>query len=101
VFDTKPGKNNIDRIRDFEKGKDTIWLDNADFTKIGAPKAMKAYAFHSNKTGKAHDANDRIVHDRDSGILYYDADGTGSKAGVAFATISKNLALSAKDFLIV
>ncbi|MBL0407205.1 calcium-binding protein [Microvirga aerilata] len=101
VFDTKPSKNNIDQIRDFKKGEDTIWLDNADFTKVGKIKAMKASAFWSSKTGKAHDANDRVIYDKDSGVLYYDADGTGSKAGVAFATISKNLALTAKDFLIV
>jgi Ca2+-binding RTX toxin-like protein len=101
VFDTKLTKNNVDKISDFKKGEDTIWLDNADFTKVGKIKDMKPSAFWSNKTGKAHDASDRVIYDKDSGVLYYDADGTGSKAGVAFATISKNLALSAKDFLIV
>jgi len=53
------------------------------------------------KTGKAHDANDRIIYDNDSGLLYYDADGTGAKAGVCFASISKGLKMTASDFYIV
>ena len=62
---------------------------------------LKSAAFWSNTTGKAHDANDRIIYDKDSGVLYYDADGTGKGASVAFATISKNLALTNKDFFVI
>ena len=62
---------------------------------------MKASAFWSNTTGKAHDASDRVIYDKDSGVLYYDADGTGKGASVAFATISKNLALTNKDFFVI
>ena len=38
---------------------------------------------------------------RTRGVLYYDADGTGKGASVAFATISKNLALTNKDFFVI
>lgn len=102
VFDYKPNaRTNKDAIKDFRVVDDTIYIDNSVFTKVGSNGGLKSAAFYANKTGKAHDVSDRIIYDKDSGVLYYDADGTGSKAGVAFATISKNLALSAKDFLIV
>jgi hypothetical protein len=102
VFDTKPNaKSNKDAIKDFRVVDDTIWLDNAAFTKVGKNGALKSSAFFVNKTGVAHDASDRVIYDKDSGVLYYDADGTGGAAGVAFATISKNLALTYNDFLVV
>ena len=65
------------------------------FSKVGGNGALKSGAFYSNTTGKAHDASDRVIYDKDSGVLYYDADGTGAKAGVAFATIGKNLKMTA------
>ncbi len=50
---------------------------------------------------KAHDKNDRIIYDNKKGILYYDADGTGAKAAVQIATISKKLLMTEKDFFII
>jgi Ca2+-binding RTX toxin-like protein len=35
VFDTKPGNSNLDKITDFSEKYDTIWLENATFTKLG------------------------------------------------------------------
>jgi len=102
VFDDRPNsRTNKDAIKDFRVVDDTIWLDNTDFTRVGSNGALKSAAFYVNKTGKAHDASDRIIYDKDSGVLYYDADGTGKAAGVAFATISKNLSLTSKDFLVI
>ncbi|RDI62014.1 calcium-binding protein [Microvirga subterranea] len=102
VFDTKPNKTtNKDAIKDFKVVDDTIRLDNAVFTKVGGNGTLKASAFWTNTTGKAHDKDDRVIYDKDSGVLYYDADGSGKGAAVAFATISKNLALTNKDFYIV
>ena len=62
---------------------------------------LKAGAFWSNNTGRAHDRDDRIIYDKDSGVLYYDADGTGSAKAVAFTTISKNLSMSHKDIYVI
>ena len=92
---------NKDAIKDFRVVDDTIHLDNAAFTKVGANGWLKSSAFWANNTGKAHDSSDRIIYDKDSGVLYYDADGTGKAGGVAFATISKNLALTYKDFYVI
>ena len=102
VFDTKPNKaTNLDRITDYNVKDDTVWLDNAIFTKVGSNGSLKSGAFWTNNTGKAHDKDDRVIYDKDSGVLYYDADGTGSGKAVAFTTISKNLPVTSKDIFII
>lgn len=102
VFDTAPNRyTNRDAIVDFNVYDDTIRLDNAVFTKVGANGLLSAGAFRANLTGRAGDSSDRIIYDKDSGVLYYDPDGTGSAAGVQFATIGKNLALTNKDFYVI
>ena len=102
MFDTKPNKaTNLDRITDYNVKDDTVWLDNAIFTKVGSNGSLKAGAFWTNNTGKAHDRDDRIIYDKDSGVLYYDADGTGSAKAVAFTTISKNLSMTSKDIYVI
>ncbi|WP_315975115.1 cadherin domain-containing protein [Microvirga yunnanensis] len=100
VFNTKPSSTNKDAIKDFRVIDDTIRLDNAVYTKIGANGTLKSGAFYANLTGKAHDRDDRIIYEKDTGKLYYDADGIGSKAGVHFATVGKFLGLTYKDIYI-
>lgn len=102
IFDVKANRTtNNDKITDFRPIDDTIRLDNAVFTKVGKNGALKAAAFHSNATGKAHDASDRIVYEKDTGKLFYDADGTGKVAGVHFATLTNKAAVTIKDFYII
>jgi serralysin len=101
VFDTRPTSTNKDTIYDFKVKDDTIRLENSIFTKIGSNGYLKAGAFWTNNTGKAHDKDDRIIYDKDSGVLYYDADGTGSGKAVAFTTISKNLSMTNKDVYVI
>ena len=43
-------------------------------------KARFRRGFHTG--GGAHDANDRIIYDTDSGALSYDADGSGQGAAI-------------------
>jgi Ca2+-binding RTX toxin-like protein len=102
VFDTAlNASTNKDAIIDFKVPGDSIHVSNSVFTKVGSDGALKAGAFYANNTGLAHDADDRIIYDKDSGVLYYDADGSGKGAGVAFANISKNLTLAYKDFYVI
>ncbi|AOF89348.1 calcium-binding protein [Sinorhizobium sp. RAC02] len=99
VFDTKPSAANIDTIADFNAKDDTIWLDDDVFTKAGKVGDLAPAAFHVG--AKAHDASDRIIYDKVSGKLFYDADGDGSVAAVQIALLGKGLTLTASDFDII
>ncbi|WP_441967994.1 calcium-binding protein [Microvirga sp. 2MCAF38] len=105
VFDTNPKtKGNTDRITDFNVHDDSIYLENKYFKvspagTLSKPKQMASKHFY--KGAKAHDADDRIIYDSKKGILYYDADGTGSSAQVKIATLDKKLKMTAKDFFVI
>jgi serralysin len=101
VFDTRPSKaKNFDTIRDFNVKDDTIQLAKAVFTKIGKVGTLKKDAFFTGD--KAHDGDDRIIFSKTSGKVYYDQDGTGTKAMVEIMKLDKasKLALSHRDFII-
>jgi Ca2+-binding RTX toxin-like protein len=68
---------------------------------VGGDGALDLSAFHKSTAGVAHDVNDRIIYDTDSGALFYDADGNGQSAAIQFARLSKNLNVSAADFIII
>ncbi len=93
------GGDGIDRIADFRHGQDTIELDHAGFTALGAAGPLDADAFLLGAA--AHDAGDRILYDGKTGALSYDADGTGDAAAVQFAILKPHLKLTADDFHIV
>jgi Ca2+-binding RTX toxin-like protein len=105
VFDTKLSKgSNVDTIKDFNVANDSLWLDDAIFTRLGTgtraePSALKSGSFVVGSW--ARDADDYLIYDRATGVLSYDADGSGAKAAVVFARLKKDLALTHKDFLIV
>lgn len=106
VFDTRPNKRtNLDKIADFVVKDDTICLDNAAFSsKIGkgtelSPRKLSKAFF---KVGtKAADSNDYVIYNKSKGVLYFDSDGSGSKAMVEIATIKKNLAMTNADVWII
>ncbi len=105
VFDTKTNKStNVDRVEDFRYQDDSIYLENKIFTKLGSGSATKPKKFKSDmfvQGKKALDREDRIVYDKKTGALYYDQDGTGSKAQVKIATLDKNLKLFYHDFYVI
>ena len=105
VFNTKLNKTtNYDKVVDYNVTDDTIWLDNSVFKKLG-----KGSEFIPKKTSKsfftigdkAKDSNDYIIYNKDKGILYYDADGSGTGAAVQFAAINKKLKMTYNDFFVV
>lgn len=77
---------NRDVIVDFVTGVDTIRLDNDIFIGLGFLGDPVGNAWFR-LGAAAGDANDRIIYNRTNGLLYYDADGTGASAQVAFALI--------------
>jgi Ca2+-binding RTX toxin-like protein len=104
VFSTKLSKTNIDTVKDFSVVDDVIHLDNAVMKALGSgssatPVKLKAAAFHAGST--AGDASDRVIYDKATGALYYDADGTGSLAQMQIAKLAKGLGLTAADFFVI
>jgi Ca2+-binding RTX toxin-like protein len=100
IFDAKlNAKTNVDWIMDFSVAEDdTISLSRKIFKKIGKPGELKEAAFYAGK--KAHDKDDRIIYDKKTGSLYYDADGKGGAAQIKFAILHNKVAITHDDFAI-
>lgn len=100
IFTTALGATNIDTIIDYSVAADTIQIDNAIFTAVGAATGVLAAAQFW--TGAAaHDADDRILYNSATGAVSYDADGNGAGAAVQFATVTTNLAMTNAEFVII
>jgi Ca2+-binding RTX toxin-like protein len=78
---------------------DGFILDNGVFTKLMKTGKLSSAAFWTGAA--AHDANDRIIYNKATGAVLYDADGTGRAASVQFAAVGKNLKMSHADFFVV
>ncbi|MBQ0824216.1 right-handed parallel beta-helix repeat-containing protein [Microvirga sp. HBU67558] len=97
-------KVNFDTIKDFNVKYDSLWLDNAVFKKLGSgtlsnPTQLNKEFFVTGT--KAKEKDDYLIYNKKTGILSYDADGSGSKAAVEIAQLSKNLKLTYQDFFVV
>ena len=90
---------NVDRIVDFDPGKDVMRLVGAVFPALSTAGVLPAGAFRVGAA--AGDANDRILYDPASGALRYDPDGTGATAAVRFATLISTPAVTNANFVVV
>ena len=63
------------------------------------PGKMKNDFFFAGE--EAHDRSDRVIYDKKTGILSYDADGIGSRAAVEIAKLAKGLKLAYADFYVI
>lgn len=88
---------NVDRILDFDRADDTIYLDRAIFTGLAANGKLAAGAFRIGD--KALDAGDRILYDQASGKIRYDVDGAGGDAAILFAQVDSGTILTSADFV--
>ncbi|MBC7148418.1 MAG: calcium-binding protein [Rhizobium sp.] len=101
VFNTAlNATTNVDIIDDFS-AQDTIWLENAIFTALPTTGALASTAFVSNTSGLAADASDRVIYERDTGMLYYDSNGSAAGGRVAVAHLDHWLNLTAADFTVI
>ena len=104
-FDALPSSTtNRDRIADYNVSADTIQLENSVFTRLGTGTgAMNSAFFKSIATGGATDANDYIVYNHTTGVLYYDANGStnGLNDAVQIALLTGAPALTAADFVLI
>ncbi|WP_280114245.1 calcium-binding protein [Microvirga sp. BSC39] len=97
-FDTALG-GNVDKIVSFSTKDDKIALDTEIFTSLAGGK-LATSAFYIGASAK--DADDRIIYNKSTGALSDDADGTGTAFGaIKFATLNKNLKLTASDFILI
>lgn len=98
VFNTATGASNVDAVQDFTVVDDTLVLENAIFTALGAgPLAAGAFAIGAAASAAGH----RVIYNSATGALLYDADGSNAGAAVLIATLSTGLALTAADVLVV
>nr|WP_244489932.1 calcium-binding protein [Rhizobium sp. Leaf391] len=100
IFNTALNETtNVDTILDFSSADDTIQLDDAFFSAITGTGTMLS-GYFKNLDAAAIDANDRILYEKSTGDLFYDADGSGSGARIKFAEVSINTNLTYQDFFI-
>jgi Ca2+-binding RTX toxin-like protein len=104
VFDTKLSKTaNRDKITDFNVKSDTIWLDNKYMSKLGKGSSDKALKIKKDffSVDYAKDGNDHVIYNKTTGVLSYDADGTGAKAAVDIAVLKKGLNVNYHDIFVI
>ena len=93
-FDVSPSTG-YDRITDFS-AEDFIFLNIGLFSAL-APGTLGAAAFRLGTV--ATTTSQRILYDLSTGNLYYDADGSGAKQAIRFATVTSGTQLSASNFV--
>jgi serralysin len=105
AFNTAPSASaNRDTIADFANAagnNDTIYLENAVFTRLGAGAAHALNPAFFRAGAAAADANDFIVYNKATGALFYDANGSGAGGAIQFATLITKTALTAGDFVVM
>lgn len=98
AFTSALNSSNVDTIADMVSGTDQIALDDAIFIGL-APGALNPNAYRAGSA--AVDADDRIIYDSSTGLLYFDDDGVGGHAQVAFAFIGVGTTLASTDFVVI
>ncbi len=102
VFSTKlDKKKNVDKIADFQSGKNGDWffLDNGIFKGVGKyDNTLNKKKFEVGKEAK--NSKTKILYDKDKGKVYYTPDGDKGKK-ILFAEVDKKMSLSHDDFFII
>lgn len=99
VFNVALKSKTADYLGDFKPADDTILLDSSIFTAVGPVGPLAAGRFYIGTA--AHDSNDRIIYNSNTGKLFYDDDGTGPNAAIRIAVMLKELPMTAADFMII
>jgi Ca2+-binding RTX toxin-like protein len=93
---------NLDTITDFVHASDEVQLDDAVFTALTSP--WSSAQFKAAASGHvANTANQHILYDQSTGVLWYDPDGSGAGGQAAFAKLgnSTHPTIDWTDFAIV
>jgi serralysin len=98
-FEFRRPKQGIDRITDFSLVDDTIVMWKSDF-KSGL-KAGIVTADQFRVGAKALDQSDRVIYNPVTGGFFFDADGSGGIKQVQLAQLTKGVALTRQDVVII
>jgi len=100
VFCFQSKTQGIDKITDFSVIDDTIQVSRAGFGGgLIAGKAISSAQFRVGST--AGNSSDRFIYNRNTGTLFFDADGRGGSSQTQIATLSSNLGLTNADIFVV
>lgn len=100
LFNTSLGSR--DTITDYTAANDTMQLENAIFRALGTKTGTLSWImFQASATGLAKDPDDRILYNTTTGVISYDADGSGSGKAIPFAVLEKAPYISAIEFQII
>lgn len=105
VFDTALSATaNLDTVTFFAPGADKISLDDDVFGALTGAGTVAAEQFLAAPGAKqALTAEHRLIYNTNTGVLYYDADGSGSgSTAIAFAVLAgaQHPSLTAADFIV-
>lgn len=93
--------NYPDKIADFVVGQDRLLIDASGFGGGLFPGDVPAGLFVTNTSGIAPDAVARLIYESDSGLLWWDGNGSGIGARFAVAQFTGAPALTASDIQII
>lgn len=99
LFNARLSSANRDLITDFNPAFDVVRLDNAVMTGLGAVGMLRSYQFFAGSA--AHDANDRIIYNKATGALLYDANGSAAGGVTQLATLTSRPTLTVADFVVI
>jgi Ca2+-binding RTX toxin-like protein len=100
-FTLAPTTSNRDTIAGYNIAQDTIRLDNAVFTHLGGVGTLSGAKFWKSAAGLAHDANDRVIYETDTGKLFYDGNGSAAGGRVQIAVLSNHAAITHSDIFVI
>lgn len=102
LFDGPFGRGNVDTVKDFTSGLDHIGFTSFALQIVGygevPPGQLAPELFHIGE--RAANADHHLIYNQQTGVLYFDPDGTGPAAQVQIAQFDHAPLLNASDFLI-
>jgi Ca2+-binding RTX toxin-like protein len=100
VFNTTLGTSNKDTITDFNVVDDTMHLAKSVMSALKFNQVAEN-AFRSSPIGTNHSATDRILYNKNTGLLSYDADGNNGGTAIEIALLNTGLNLTYQDFWVI
>ncbi|WP_421723279.1 hypothetical protein [Bauldia sp.] len=87
---------NVNRVKNFESGKDKFFLEEADFTGLTLGTLQKS---EFTRGTEANGDNAQLIYDKSNGLLWFD-DGAGGADKILFAELDDDTKLTHEDFTV-